>query len=193
MKPGEKEPAKPSLFDRVIDATMIPFLNLFCAPPLGLWGFFGLVLIVFAVGFQLKPGEELVRLGIAHEVYYWGIAILGALVGLLGSERRWIGVVAGAASAAGALIAQVVLHTYFTQDVPIRRMWAMTLGIGLVVGMIPGVALYAIVDALIPMKGDPTTPGETHRSQRRRRNQAKAATPTTAATPTEPSKPTAEP
>ena len=192
MSPSGKEPEKPSLFDRLIDAAMIPFLNLFCAPPLGLWGFFGLVLIVFAVGFQLKPGEELVRVGIAHEVYYWGIAILGALVGLLSSERRWLGVVAGAVSAAGALVGQVLIHTYFTEDVPIRRLWAIILTIGLGVGMIPGVALYAIVDALIPMKGDPNTPGENHRSKRRRRNQANAERTNSDPTTTEPSKPTAE-
>jgi hypothetical protein len=120
MSESEKRPKKPSLFDQVTDAVMMPFLNLFCAPPLSLWGLFGLSVIVFVVGFQLKPGEELVRLGIAHEVYYWGIAILGELVGLLSSERRWIGVVAGAVSAAGALVGQVLVHTYFTEDVPIR-------------------------------------------------------------------------
>lgn len=144
---------KPSLRDRLLVGASLPLLHLFFWKSSGIWGFFALVILLFVTAYQVAPGHELVKLTWRVEVYYVMVGVAGAIVGLLGGQRRVIAIVCGAVAAIASLWLIGLTHEHLPQFLP-NRVWGWIGIVVLAVGLIPGVLLYAVCDWLLPPLAD---------------------------------------
>jgi hypothetical protein len=141
----------PSFRDRLLELAFDPLFNLFFwrAGGIGFWGIVVLVILLLVGAYQVTPGHEFYNFGWPREVYFVIVGAVGGLLGLLNGQRRFVGLLAGTVAAVGALWAVGLLFEYVPQ-IPARRIWAWLNVIALAVGLLPGVALYAVLDRCLP-------------------------------------------
>jgi hypothetical protein len=137
----------PSFRDRLLELAFDPLFNLFFwrAGAIGGAGIFVLIILLGAGAYQVTPGREFHDFGWPREVYFVIVGAVGGLLGLLNGQRRFVGLLAGSVAAVGSLWAVGLLFEYVPQ-IPARRIWVWVNVIALAVGLIPGVALYAVLD-----------------------------------------------
>lgn len=138
---------KASLGDRLLELTVGPFFDLFCWRRH--WGFFVLMILLIVGGYQMIPGREFFDLGWPNTVYFVIVGAAGALVGMLSAKRPVMGLPAGAVAAVGSLGAIALLFEYVPQ-IPTTRVWAWVNVVALAIGLLPGIALYGVVNQSLP-------------------------------------------
>jgi hypothetical protein len=147
MQGTPKTGASPSFWDRLLGLAFDPLFNMFFwrGPRIAFWGILSLVILLVVGGYQVTPGREFYDFGWPREAYFVLVGAVGGILGLVNGQRRLVGLLAGAVTAVGSLGAVALLFEY-VPHIPVKRIWAWVNVIALAVGLIPGVALYALLD-----------------------------------------------
>lgn len=115
----------------------------------GFLGFPALIVLLFVTGYQVTPGREWVKLDWPAETYYVVAGVAGALVGLLGGQRRVAALGCGAVAAIASLWLSDLTCEHQPRFLP-NLVWGVVRLVVVVVGLSPGVLLYAVCDSLLP-------------------------------------------
>jgi hypothetical protein len=120
------------------------FFDMFLHRPKGAISFLIFISALILSGFQLAPGWEMFHLGWDPSIYYCVVGVCGVINGLLAAERRLVGMIANPIAGLGSLwLLGVVLS--FLPAIP-----KLVLVLVLVIGLLPGIIVYWVLDRLLP-------------------------------------------
>ena len=119
--------------------------GMFFRRPIGEFAFCVLLIGLFLISFQLSPGDELFDLEVPTALYFIAMGVLGAISGLVGSERRGLGAIAGMLCATMALVLLVLVMSWLSQ-IPLPRLRAFCRAIVVLIGFSPAVIFYATME-----------------------------------------------
>lgn len=135
-------------WDRLLYFTAISLGDLFFSRASGPWGFVLLGALLFFTSEQMTPGREWIELDWPSEIYYIVVGMAGAVAGFFGAQRRTVGLLSGMVAAASSLAA-VVAFRQFMPQLPPNRILAWINAVILMIGLLPGIALYGIFSYLL--------------------------------------------
>lgn len=142
-----EESRNPSFWDKLLDRFTHGLAGMFFERQLGAISFCMLVACIFLISYQLVPGQEWFVLEIPQVGYFVVIGVLGGFLGLIGSERRGLGAMAGAMCAVVALVLVALLMDWLSQ-IPLVRLRAAIRAAVVLIGFLPGVVFYAIMESI---------------------------------------------